>query len=178
MSRIGKKAIDVPNDVKVEINGDHIKVSGPKGNLERTIHREMEAVLEDNQIIVKRPSEVKKHKALHGLTRSLIANMVEGVTKGFSKKLVLSGVGYRAAKQGNKLVLSIGYSKPLEIVAPSGIEFEIPSPIQIIVKGIDKELVGEVAAHIRQTRDPDPYREKGVKYENERIQRKAGKAGA
>ena len=177
MSRIGRKPIDIPSGVTVEIIESNVKVVGPKGELQRSIHREMIAEVEENQVIVKRPSENKKHKSLHGLTRTLIANMVEGVTNGFTKTLVLSGVGYRASKQGTKLVLAIGYSKPVEVEEPAGIEFEVTNPITIVVKGINKELVGETAAFIRQTRDPDPYREKGVKYAGEYIQRKAGKAG-
>jgi large subunit ribosomal protein L6 len=177
MSRIGKKPIDIPTGVTVEIADNRVKVAGPKGELERTVPREMLAAVEGTQVVVKRPSESKKHKSLHGLTRTLIANMVEGVTNGFSKTLVLSGVGYRASKQGNKLVLAIGYSKPVEVEEPEGIEFEVSNPITITVKGISKELVGETAAYIRKTRDPDPYREKGVKYAGEHILRKAGKAG-
>ncbi len=177
MSRIGKKPIDIPTGVTVEIVDNKVKVAGPKGELERTVPKEMLAAVEGNQVVVKRPSESKRHKSLHGLTRTLIANMVTGVTDGFSKTLVLSGVGYRASKQGNKLVLAIGYSKPVEVEEPNGIEFEVSNPITITVKGINKELVGETAAYIRQTRDPDPYREKGVKYAGEHIMRKAGKAG-
>jgi len=177
MSRIGRKPIDIPNGVTVEIDNSQVKVVGPKGQLQRSIPQEMKAEVEENQVVVTRPSENKKHKSLHGLTRTLIANMVEGVTNGFSKTLVLSGVGYRASKQGNKLILAVGYSKPIEVEEPEGIEFEVSNPITIVVKGINKELVGETAAYIRQTRDPDPYREKGVKYAGEYIQRKAGKAG-
>ena len=177
MSRIGRKPIDIPNGVTVEIDGNFVKVVGPKGELQRTIPVQMVAAVDGDQVVVRRPSENKTHKSLHGLTRTLIANMVEGVTKGFSKTLVLSGVGYRASKQGNKLIMALGYSKPVEVEEPEGIEFEVTNPITIIVKGINKELVGETAAFIRQTRDPDPYREKGVKYAGEYIQRKAGKAG-
>ncbi|MBO8136870.1 MAG: 50S ribosomal protein L6 [Desulfotomaculum sp.] len=177
MSRTGRKPIPVPEGVEVQIEGSLVRVKGPKGQLEKEMHRDMVIKLEDNQVVVQRPSEDKKHKALHGTTRSLIANMVEGVTKGYEKTLELVGVGYRAQKQGSKLVLNVGYSHPVEIEPPKGIEIEVPANNKVIVKGIDKELVGAVAAKIRSVREPEPYKGKGIKYEGEYIRRKAGKTG-
>ncbi|MBM7853841.1 large subunit ribosomal protein L6 [Desulfohalotomaculum tongense] len=177
MSRTGRKPIPVPEGVEVKIEGNVVRVKGPKGQLEKEMHRDMNIKIEDKQIIVERPSDSKQHKALHGTTRSLIANMVEGVTKGFQKNLELVGVGYRAQKQGKKLVLSMGYSHPVEMEAPEGIEIEVPAANKIQVKGVDKQLVGIVAAKIREVRLPEPYKGKGIKYEGEHIRRKAGKAG-
>ncbi|HHY59878.1 MAG TPA: 50S ribosomal protein L6 [Clostridia bacterium] len=178
MSRIGRAPITIPAGVEVSLDGNTIRVKGPKGQLERTLHPDMQVTIEGNQILVSRPSDEKKHKSLHGLTRTLVNNMVEGVTKGFSKNLELVGVGYRAAKQGNKLVLTVGYSQPVEIVPEPGIEIEVPAQNKIVVKGIDKERVGALAAYIRSVRPPEPYKGKGIKYENEVIRRKVGKAGA
>lgn len=178
MSRIGRTPITIPSGVDVSLDGNTIRVKGPLGQLQRTLHPDMNIAIEGDQIVVTRPSEQKEHKSLHGLTRTLINNMVEGVTKGFSKSLELAGVGYRAAKQGNKLVLTVGYSQPVEIVPEEGIEIEVPAANKIIVKGIDKERVGAVAANIRGVRPPEPYKGKGIKYENEVIRRKVGKAGA
>jgi large subunit ribosomal protein L6 len=178
MSRIGKEPIDIPSGVEVIFEKGLMTVKGPKGQLEKQIHNDMIIEFDDKQIVVKRPTENKMHKSLHGLTRSLIANMVEGVTKGFEKKLEINGVGYRAAKQGNKLVLTMGYSHPIEMEEPQGIEFEVPAPNKITVKGADKEQVGIIAANIRKVREPDPYKGKGIKYENEHIRRKVGKTGA
>ncbi|WP_031517187.1 50S ribosomal protein L6 [Desulfofalx alkaliphila] len=177
MSRIGRKPIPVPQGVDVQVKDNLVQVKGPKGQLERTMHRDMIIKLEDNNVVVERPSEEKQHKSLHGLTRTLIFNMIEGVTKGYQKNLELVGVGYRAQKQGKKLVLNVGYSQPVEMDPPAGIEIEVPSQNRIEVKGIDKELVGKVAANIRAVREPEPYKGKGIKYENEYIRRKAGKAG-
>lgn len=177
MSRIGKMPVEIPDGVEVTIEDHTIKVKGPKGELTRKIHEAIEVKVEDGQIVVTRPSDEKFHKSLHGLTRTLIANMVEGVTKGYERTLEIRGVGYRASKQGNKLVLNVGYSHPVEVEAPAGIEFEVPQPTQIIVRGIDKELVGEVAANVRAVRKPEPYLGKGIMYAGERIIRKAGKAG-
>lgn len=177
MSRIGKMPVEIPDGVEVTIEDHTIKVKGPKGELTRKIHEAIEVKVEDGQIVVIRPSDEKFHKSLHGLTRTLIANMVEGVTKGYERTLEIRGVGYRASKQGNKLVLNVGYSHPVEVEAPAGIEFEVPQPTQIIVRGIDKELVGEVAANVRAVRKPEPYLGKGIMYAGERIIRKAGKAG-
>ncbi|BCU80406.1 50S ribosomal protein L6 [Polycladomyces abyssicola] len=177
MSRIGKKPIDIPNGVEVTINGSHVVVKGPKGTLERTFHPDMTIKLENNQLVVERPSDERHHRALHGTTRSLLANMIEGVTKGFSKTLELVGVGYRAQKKGNTVVISVGYSHPVEVEQREGIELEVPAQNQIVVKGIDKQLVGAVAANIRAIREPEPYKGKGIKYIDERIRRKEGKTG-
>lgn len=177
MSRIGRMPIDVPQGVDIKLNGNVVTVKGPNGELTRELHKDMIIELENDQILVKRPSEEKFHKSLHGLTRTLVSNMVEGVTKGFKKSLDLVGVGYRAAKQGNKLVLTVGYSHPVEIEPKSGIEIEVPVATKIIVKGADKEAVGALAANIRKVREPEPYKGKGIKYETERIRRKVGKAG-
>lgn len=177
MSRIGKMPVQVPDGVEVGVNGQIVTVRGPKGNLTQEFHPDMVIALEDNVLTVKRPSDDKAHRALHGLTRSLLANMVEGVTKGYQRDLEISGVGYRAAKQGDKLVLSMGYSHPVEIEPEPGIEFEVPAPTRISVKGIDKQLVGETAAQIRAVRPPEPYLGKGIRYAGEQIKRKAGKAG-
>jgi large subunit ribosomal protein L6 len=177
VSRIGKKAIAIPSGVNVDIQGNLVKVKGPKGELSRTFHQLMTVEKDKDELIVKRPDDEKLSRSLHGLTRTLLANMVDGVTKGFSKNLEISGVGYRAAKQGNKLVLNLGYSHPVEFDPPAGIEFEVPAPTRITVRGIDKELVGQVASDIRAKRPPEPYLGKGVRYEGEKIKRKAGKTG-
>ncbi|MTI80751.1 MAG: 50S ribosomal protein L6 [Firmicutes bacterium] len=177
MSRTGRKPIAIPDGVEVQLQDNLVQVKGPKGQLEKEMHQEMNIKIEDKTIVVERPSESKKHKALHGTTRSLISNMVEGVTNGFEKSLELVGVGYRAQKQGNKLVLNMGYSHPVEMDPPEGIEIEVPSNNKVQVKGTDKELVGAIAANIRMVREPEPYKGKGIKYEGEHIRRKAGKAG-
>lgn len=177
MSRIGRKPIAIPQGVQVDILGNTVKVKGPKGELNQVVHPEMKISLENGEIKVERPSEDKKHRALHGLTRTLISNMIIGVTNGYSKGLEINGVGYRAAKQGKNLVLTIGYSHPVEIEPLPGIEFEVPAPNKIVVKGIDKQVVGQMAAEIRAVRRPEPYKGKGIKYESEIIRRKAGKAG-
>ncbi|TYP50322.1 50S ribosomal protein L6 [Thermosediminibacter litoriperuensis] len=178
MSRIGKKPIEIPKGVEVKIEGNTVTIKGPKGSITKEFHKDMQILQEDDKIVVKRPSDDKNHKALHGLTRSLLANMVNGVVNGYEKSLVLEGVGYRANKQGNKLVLTVGYSHPVEIEAPKGIEFEVPAQNKIIVRGIDKELVGITAANIRRVKEPEPYKGKGIRYENEVVRRKVGKAGA
>jgi len=177
MSRIGRKPITVPSGVQVTIDGNTVKVKGPKGELAREIHPDMKLVSKDGVLEVERPSDEKFHKALHGLTRTLVANMVEGVTNGFSKELEINGVGYRAAMQGKKLVLNMGYSHPVEIEPMEGITVEVPAANKIIVKGADKQTVGQMAAIIRAVRQPEPYKGKGIKYANEVIRRKAGKAG-
>ncbi len=177
LSRIGRMPVVIPPGVEVDLVGRTITVKGPKGQLSRELHPEMKLEMDDGKIIVSRPSDNKRHKSLHGLTRTLVANMVEGVVKGYEKNLVISGVGYRAAKQGTKLVLTVGYSHPVEIEPPAGIEIEVPAPTRITVRGIDKEMVGEIAAKIRAVRKPEPYLGKGIRYENEQIRRKAGKAG-
>lgn len=177
MSRIGRKPIDIPSGVDVKIDGNVITVKGPKGTLTREIHPEMIVKIENNQIVVQRPSDERFHKALHGLTRTLIANMIEGVTKGYEKVLEVVGIGYRAQKQGKKLILNVGYSHPVEIEEPAGITIEVPDQNRIIVKGIDKQLVGNFAANIRKVREPDPYLGKGIKYADEVLRLKEGKAG-
>lgn len=177
MSRIGRKPIQVPGGVNIDLDNSFITVKGPKGTLSRELHKDMKVVVADSVITIERPSDNKLHRSLHGTTRSVIANMVSGVTEGFAKNLELVGVGYRANKTGEKIVLNVGYSHPVEITPESGIEFEVPSNTKIIVKGIDKELVGATAAKIRSVREPEPYKGKGIKYEGERILRKEGKAG-
>lgn len=177
MSRIGRKPITIPNGVTVTVDNTLITVKGPKGTLSREIHKDIQVNIENNEISVVRPSDNKLHRSLHGTTRSVVANMVNGVTEGYAKNLELVGVGYRANKTGNKLVLNVGYSHPVEINPADGIEFEVPATNKITVKGIDKELVGATAAKIREVRLPEPYKGKGIKYENERILRKEGKAG-
>ncbi|MBN3523732.1 50S ribosomal protein L6 [Paenibacillus apiarius] len=177
MSRIGRKPINVPSGVTVTLDNSVITVKGPKGTLTRELHKDMKVSVEETVISVERPSENKLHRSLHGTTRSVISNMVNGVTEGFSKTLELVGVGYRANKSGDKLVLNVGYSHPVEITPEAGIEFEVPAQTKIIVKGIDKERVGAYAAKIRSVREPEPYKGKGIKYEGERIIRKEGKAG-
>jgi large subunit ribosomal protein L6 len=177
MSRIGRMPIAIPTGVDVAINGNTISVKGPKGELSREIHPDILVKVEDGNIVVTRHSDLKMYKSLHGLTRSLINNMVKGVTEGYIKALEISGVGYRASKQGDKLVLTVGYSHPVEMVPLEGIEFEVPTPTEVVVKGIDKELVGETAAKIRAVRPPEPYVGKGIKYKGEHVRRKAGKTG-
>lgn len=177
MSRIGRKAIEVPNGVNVSLDGETITVKGPKGTLSKSIHKDMIVKVDNNVITVERPSDKKEHRALHGTTRTVIANMVEGVTNGYSKTLELVGVGYRVTKSGKKIVLSVGYSHPVEIEPEDGIEFDVPANNKIVVLGIDKERVGATAANIRAVRKPEPYKGKGIKYENERILRKEGKTG-
>jgi len=177
VSRIGRKPISLPAGVEVKVDGNVVTVKGPKGQLTQAIPEDISVILEDGVLRVERPSDAKNHRALHGLSRALLANMVTGVVSGFQKKLEMVGVGYRAQMQGKKLVINIGFSHPVEVEAPAGIEFEVPAPTQILVKGIDKQLVGNTAAHIRAIREPEPYKGKGIKYENEVIRRKAGKAG-
>ncbi|NLJ72215.1 MAG: 50S ribosomal protein L6 [Syntrophomonadaceae bacterium] len=178
MSPIGKKPISLPKGVEVKKDGSLVTVKGPKGALTKDLPAEINIEQVENELILTRPSDEKDHRALHGLTRSLLSNMVEGVTNGYEKKLELVGVGYRAQLQGSKLVINIGFSHPVELDPPEGIEFEVPAVTRITVKGIDKQLVGNTAAHIRAIRKPEPYKGKGIKYENEIIRRKAGKAGA
>ncbi len=178
MSRIGRMPIAVPAGVTVDIaENNKVSVKGPKGTLERVLPAEMEIKLEDGHIVVTRPNDLKKMKSLHGLTRSLIANMVHGVTDGYEKVLEVNGVGYRAQKQGKKLVLSLGYSHPVEMEDPEGLESVVEGQNKIIVKGIDKEKVGQYAAEIRDKRRPEPYKGKGIKYADEVIRRKVGKTG-
>lgn len=177
MSRIGEKPIPIPSGVSIEIQGHTVRVKGPKGELVRTFHPDMIIERQDGALVVKRPSDDGFHRSLHGLTRSLLANMVEGVTQGFTKTLEISGVGYRAAKEGKTLVLTVGYSHPVRIEPPDGVNFVVEGSNRVLVQGMDKELVGEMAARIRAVRPPDPYKGKGIMYAGERLRRKAGKAG-
>jgi large subunit ribosomal protein L6 len=177
MSRIGRMPINIPAGVEIKLDGRTLSVSGPLGALEREIHPEMQLEREDGQLRVVRPSDEPRHRALHGLTRTLVNNMVTGVTTGFTKNLEISGVGYRAQLQGDKLVLALGYSHPVEVNPPAGIKFRLDTPTRLAVIGADKELVGQVAAFIRARRKPEPYKGKGIRYAGEQILRKAGKAG-
>ncbi|MDI6870752.1 MAG: 50S ribosomal protein L6 [Bacillota bacterium] len=177
MSRIGRLPVPIPEGVTVSLEGNVIRVKGPKGELVRELHRDIKVEVVGQEVRVSRPGDDGFYRALHGLTRSLIANMVEGVTKGFQRNLEIAGVGYRAAKEGKTLVLSMGYSHPVRVEPAPGIEFEVPSPTRLAVKGSDKQLVGQTAAQIRAIRAPEPYLGKGIRYEGEVIRRKAGKAG-
>ena len=177
MSRIGRSPIPVPSNVTVTIDGPVVQVKGPQGALQRTLPEGITVAQEGDTLVVSRPDDERRHRALHGLSRSLVANMVSGVTEGFSKELEIVGVGYRATAKGpNTLELALGFSHPVSVDAPEGITFEVPVPTRVIVKGIDKEKVGQVAADIRKLRKPEPYKGKGVRYANERVLRKAGKA--
>jgi large subunit ribosomal protein L6 len=175
MSRIGKQPISLPDGVSVEIAPGTVSVKGPKGELSQQLPREMKVEQADGTVTVERPTDRGDHRALHGLTRSLIANMVEGVTDGFEKRLEIQGVGYRAQLKGKNLELALGYSHPIQLDAPEGIDFEVPQPTEVVVKGIDKQLVGETAARIRKRRPPEPYKGKGVRYAGEQVTRKVGK---
>jgi large subunit ribosomal protein L6 len=177
MSRIGKLPIEIPAGVTVTVVNGNVSVKGPKGELTRSFNPEIEISVEENIVTVTRPSDAKEHRALHGTTRAVIANMVEGVSAGFERKLELIGVGYRAQKQGTKLVLNVGYSHPVEFNPEAGLEIEVPTNTKITIKGIDKERVGELAANIRQVRPPEPYKGKGIRYEGEFVRRKEGKTG-
>jgi len=175
MSRIGKQPIPVPSGVDVTIEPELVRVKGPKGELQQRISRDMKVEQENGTLLVTRPTDRGEHRALHGLTRSLIFNMVHGVTEGYEKRLQIQGVGYRAALKGRDIELSVGYSHSVQINAPDGIEFEVPQPTQIVVRGIDKQAVGEIAARIRKVRPPEPYKGKGIRYEGEYVARKVGK---
>jgi large subunit ribosomal protein L6 len=175
MSRIGRKPIAVPESVTVEVAPGHVSVKGPKGELDQTLSADMKVAQSDGVVTVERPTNRGDHRALHGLTRSLIANMVEGVTDGFEKRLEIQGVGYRAQLKGKNLELALGYSHPVVVEAPEGIDFEVPQQTEIIVRGIDKQLVGQVAADIRKRRPPEPYKGKGIRYRGEYVARKVGK---
>ena len=177
MSRIGNKPITVPDGVEVKLEGNHITVKGPKGTLERDIHNNIKVSIEEKIIKIERPDDEPANRSLHGLTRTLINNMINGVLNEYKRELEINGVGYRAQKKGNNLVMNLGYSHPVEMEAPNGITFDVPNPNQIIVRGIDKELVGQTAAVIRTKRPPEVYRGKGIKYVEEHIRRKEGKAG-
>jgi len=179
MSRIGNKPVPLPEGVETRLENGTLHVKGPKGALTLGVHPELKVEIEEGEVIVSRPSDIQRHKALHGLTRSLISNMVEGVTDGFSKRLEIVGVGYRAEKKGGGLTLHLGFSHTIDYAAPEGIELETPSQTQIVVSGVDKQLVGQVAAELRGFRPPEPYKGKGVRYAGEQVRRKAGKtAGA
>lgn len=177
MSRIGFYPIDIPNGVEVKEQDNVVSVKGPKGELSEKINSRMVINIGENEVVVSRPSDSKEDRMMHGLSRRLVYNMVEGVTKGYSKTLLITGTGYRAQMQGNKLVLNLGYSHPVEVEQPAGITIETPAPTQIIVSGIDKQLVGSVAADIRSYRKPEPYKGKGVRYIDEHVRRKVGKTG-
>jgi large subunit ribosomal protein L6 len=175
MSRIGRKPIEVPEAVTISVASGRVTVNGPKGELTQSISPDMKVEQENGTLTVERPTDRGEHRALHGLTRSLIANMVEGVTDGFEKRLEIQGVGYRAKLQGKNLELALGYSHPVAMPAPEGIEFEVPQPTEVVVRGIDKQLVGETAAQIRKKRPPEPYKGKGIRYSGEYVRRKVGK---
>ena len=175
MSRIGRKPIQIPEGVEVDVKPGAVSVKGPKGELEQVLDREMKISVDDGTLTVERPTDRGEHRALHGLTRSLIANMVEGVTDGFERRLEIQGVGYRANLKGKSLEMALGYSHPVTIEAPEGIEFEVPQPTEVVVRGIDKQLVGEMAARVRKSRPPEPYKGKGVRYAGEHVTRKVGK---
>jgi large subunit ribosomal protein L6 len=175
MSRIGKQPIAIPDGVEVDVKPGTVKVKGPKGELKQVVDPDMKVEVDDGSIKVERPTDRGEHRALHGLTRSLLANMVEGVTDGFERRLEIQGVGYRAQLKGKALEMALGYSHPVSIPAPDGIEFEVPQPTEVVVRGIDKQLVGEMAARIRKSRPPEPYKGKGVRYAGEHVSRKVGK---
>jgi large subunit ribosomal protein L6 len=177
MSRIGKRPVVLPKNVTAALDGQTITVKGPKGELRRTLHPAMLVALEEGAVVVRRPSEEHEHKALHGLTRTLVSNMVEGVAKGFQKQLEIVGVGYKAEQRPYGLQLALGFSHPVEYRAPKGIKLSAPQPTQVVIEGADKEMVGQVAAEIRGLRPPEPYKGKGIKYAGEQVRRKAGKAG-
>ncbi|TMD12750.1 MAG: 50S ribosomal protein L6 [Chloroflexi bacterium] len=177
MSRIGKLPVKIPSGVQVDVRDHTVTARGAKGELTRTLHAEMRLEVQDGAVLVARPSDSKLHKSLHGLTRTLVSNMIEGVSKGYDKQLELVGVGYRASRQGEAVVLTVGYSHPVRYPVPAGITIEVPEPTKILVRGADKELVGQVAAELRKVRPPEPYKGKGILYKGERIRRKAGKTG-
>lgn len=178
MSRIGRKPVVVPKGVTLQVDGNTVAVKGPRGELRRTLHEDMEIALKDNQFTVARPSEEKRHKALHGLTRTLVQNMVEGVSKGFSKSLEIQGVGYKAEAKPYGVNLIVGFSHPVKYEAPKGIKISVDNNVMVKIEGADKELVGQVAAELRQVRPPEPYKGKGIRYVGEHVRRKAGKTGA
>jgi large subunit ribosomal protein L6 len=175
MSRIGRQPIPVPSGVTVAIEPGSVRVNGPKGELSTDIPRDIEVAQDGETLVVSRPTDRGEHRALHGLTRSLVANMIQGVTAGYEKRLEIQGVGYRAQLKGSNIELAVGYSHPVPIAAPQGIEFEVPQPTRIVVRGISKQLVGETAANIRKKRPPEPYKGKGIRYEGEYVARKVGK---
>jgi large subunit ribosomal protein L6 len=176
MSRIGRQPITIPPGVELQVDGSRVAVKGPRGSLELTLHPDMRIVVEDDTLRVERPTDERLHRSLHGLTRTLVANMVEGVTNGYEKRLEIVGVGYRAAMRGEDLELAVGFSHTVPFAAPPGIAFEVPTPTRVTIRGIDKQLVGQVAANIRKVRKPEPYKGKGIRYEGEFVRKKAGKA--
>ena len=176
MSRVGRRPIPIPSGVEVKVEGERVTVKGPKGTLEQVVHPAMSVSVDDGNVIVTRSSEERLHRALHGLTRSLVANMVEGVTNGYAKTLEIQGVGYRAALKGSNLEVAVGYSHPVVVEPPKGVTFEVPLPNRIVVSGTDKQVVGQVAANIRAIRKPDAYKGKGIRYQGEYVRKKAGKA--
>jgi large subunit ribosomal protein L6 len=179
MSRIGRKPVGVPKGVAIDLQGSTVAVKGPRGELRRTLHPEMKLALADGQFTVERPSEDKRHKALHGLTRTLVQNMVDGVSKGFTKTLEIQGVGYKAEKSGKGIKITVGYSHTVQYDAPPGITIDTPNPTTVVISGADKQMVGQVASEIRAVRPPEPYKGKGIRYQGEQVRRKAGKtAGA
>jgi large subunit ribosomal protein L6 len=177
MSRIGKLPVKIPSGVTVDVRDHTLVVKGSKGELTRTVHPDMRVAVEQDEVVVRRPTESKLHRSLHGLTRTLVANMIDGVSKGYEKQLELVGVGYRAAKQGEDLVLTVGYSHPVRYAVPQGITIEVPEATKVIIRGTNKEVVGQVTAEIRKVRPPEPYKGKGILYRGERVRRKAGKTG-
>lgn len=178
MSRIGKEPVAIPSGVEVKVTNNEITVKGAKGTLTRTLHANMKVEVKDNTVVVTRPNDDKENRALHGLTRTLIANMVKGVSEGFAKELEVNGVGYRVQKQGKKIVLNLGFSHPVEFEEPEGITFDVPDQNHIVVKGINNEVVGQIAAEIRSKREPEPYKGKGIRYKDEHVRRKEGKKAA
>jgi large subunit ribosomal protein L6 len=177
VSRVGRKPVDIPAGVEIKLDGHTMTVTGPRGTLQRRLHTAMDIAIEGNTVTVTRPTDNREHRSLHGLTRTLVSNMVTGVTSGFQRNLEIIGVGYRAAKQGRKLVLTVGFSHPVEIEPPDGVEIELPNPNAVVVSGADKEKVGQIAANIRAVRPPEPYKGKGIRYQGEVVRRKAGKVG-
>jgi large subunit ribosomal protein L6 len=177
MSRIGRMPVPVPPGVEVQVEGTRVRVRGPKGELERTFHPDLRIEMQDGKVVVHRPTDLRQHRALHGLTRALLYNMVRGVSEGYAVELEIHGTGYRATKQGDKLVLQVGYTHPVELEPPPGITFEVPQPTRVVVRGADKELVGQVAAKVRAVRPPDPYKGKGIRYAHEVLRLRPGKAG-
>ncbi|GAB4320614.1 MAG: 50S ribosomal protein L6 [Candidatus Zixiibacteriota bacterium] len=178
MSRIGKLPVPIPDGVSVDINGSTVKVTGPKGELTRSFDPDMNIAMEDGTVVVRRPSDQQRHRALHGLTRALIANMVTGVSQGYRKVLEIVGVGYRAEMMGKRLNLVVGYSHPVLITPPPGVTFSVEAPTRFVIEGIDKQLVGEIASQVRAVRPPEPYKGKGIRFEGEHVRRKAGKTAA
>jgi len=177
MSRIGRRPIEIPSGVEVKVDGSQVSVKGPKGTLTQLLHPAMKISVDSGVVTVERPSDERDHRALHGLTRSLVANMVEGVTNGYAKTLEIQGVGYRAALKGSNIELALGFSHPVVVEPPAGVTFEVPQPTRIVVSGADKQAVGQIAANIRAIRKPDAYKGKGIRYQGEYVRKKAGKAG-